>query len=177
MNRPFELIVAMDQNRGIGKNGTLPWKLTDDLKHFRDITTATQNATSQNAVIMGRKTWESIPEKFRPLPKRLNIVLSKNSAWPLPSGVELFSSLDAALSALQKSTPRIEKIFVIGGAQVFNTAIGHPDCRAIELTQILQSFDCDTFFPAIAQNWTEISKTPVRKADSIAYYFSRYQRV
>ncbi len=177
MNKAFELIVAMDQKRGIGKNGTLPWKLADDLKHFRDLTTTTQNPTSQNVVIMGRKTWESIPVKFRPLPKRLNIVLSKNPASSFPSGVQLFSSLDAALSSLQNSNSNIEKIFVIGGAQVFQAAISHPDCQAIELTQILQSFDCDTFFPAMDQNWTEISRTPVRKADSFAYYFSRFQRI
>ena len=77
----FDLIVAADQNLGIGLNGDLPWKLKGDLKYFRNLTIQTQDRNKINAVIMGRTTWESIPDKFRPLPNRLNIILS-NSLKP-----------------------------------------------------------------------------------------------
>ena len=79
----FSLVVAMDEERGIGKQGTLAWRLPADLKHFKEITTEVKDMKKQNAVIMGRKTWESLPEKFRPLPQRLNIVVTTQPNYVL----------------------------------------------------------------------------------------------
>jgi dihydrofolate reductase/thymidylate synthase len=107
---------------GIGKNGALPWKLPGDLKYFKELTMATSDPSKKNAVIMGRKTWESIPPKFRPLPGRLNVILtsSGSSDYAIVENVVVCGSLDASLKLLA-STPYsliIEKAFVIGGGQV-----------------------------------------------------------
>ena len=110
--RPFSIIVAFDSQYGIGKNGLLPWKLPLDLKHFKEITTAVANPARTNAVIMGRKTWESLPQKFCPLPGRVNVVLSKEGKLSLPSEVFCSQSLEDALSRLSSSN--IENVFVIG---------------------------------------------------------------
>ena len=80
MRRTFSLVVAACKNNGIGKDGKLPWSLPGDMAHFKRVTSHTIDDSKQNAVIMGRKTWNSIPEKFRPLPKRLNVILSREVA-------------------------------------------------------------------------------------------------
>ena len=117
----FSLVVAADENNGIGKNNTLIWRLPADMKHFTEITTGTRDPFLMNAVIMGRKTWESLPEKHRPLKNRFNIILSRNSAQQLQSeqpqpGVLWADSLDAALKMCVSG--QVENVFVIGGAKV-----------------------------------------------------------
>ena len=87
MKIPFSLIVAMDSQNGIGKNGQLPWHLPADLKHFKEITCTVRDPKKQNVVLMGRKTWDSIPEKFRPLPGRINVVLTRHPDLKFPLGV------------------------------------------------------------------------------------------
>jgi dihydrofolate reductase/thymidylate synthase len=79
--RTFECIVACDANRGIGLEGSVPWRLRGDMAYFKRKTSAVEKEGNVNAVIMGRKTWESIPAKFRPLPGRLNIILTRNEAY------------------------------------------------------------------------------------------------
>ena len=122
--RSFQIIVAATKELGIGLNGTLPWKLPADMAFFKELTTATESTKKVNAVIMGRKTWESLPAKFRPLPRRLNVVLTKeylSSPEYCPDNVQKCSSLDAALDSLSDPgvSSQIEQIFVIGGAQIF----------------------------------------------------------
>jgi len=112
------LILAVDEKNGIGKNNDLAWRIKADMLYFKDITTATQNENKQNAVIMGRKTWESIPEKFRPLPKRKNIVLSRQYFDETLS----FTSIESALAELEKDD-EVENIFIIGGAQIYNETV------------------------------------------------------
>lgn len=140
MKKYIHLIVAHDKNLGIGKNNDLPWHLPTDMAYFKKITTE-QTGKTRNTLIMGRKTWDSIPERFRPLPNRTNIVLSR-SKQDLPFGVLQEKSLDKAIELAEDES----KIFVIGGGQIFKEALAHPKCRTLYITRIDKSYDCDTFF-------------------------------
>src|SRR3990167_6635768 len=131
----FSIVVAMDEARGIGKDGVLPWHLPSDLKHFAHITKTTSSVhNAVNAVIMGRKTWGSLPERFRPLPGRLNIVLSRQQNHDLPRGVLLADSLDEAILKAKKANA--EQLFVIGGGRVFEEALHDPHCEKLYITRI-----------------------------------------
>lgn len=179
MMRDFSIIVAADVKRGIGKNGTLPWHVPGDLKYFKELTTRADSPTTKNVVIMGRKTWESIPEKFRPLAGRLNIVLSRNSELVLPAGVMRQGSLDEALETLSKDplNATTGSIFVIGGGQVYREALSHPQCRYIYLTTIFSDFKCDVFLPPFPSDFKEIRVCDVASSPAGDYRFYRYQRV
>lgn len=151
MDTPFFSVVAHDKHFGIGKHGHLPWHLPKDLAYFKTLTTTTSSGIP-NVVIMGRKTWESIPERFRPLPQRFNIVLSSKNIL-LPSSVGLAHSLNEALK-LGAST-NAERLFVIGGGQVFKESFSHPHCRGVYVTDIDASLDCDTFLASYSQRFSE----------------------
>jgi dihydrofolate reductase len=127
------LIAAVARNRGIGRDNQLLWHLPEDMAHFR-------RQTQGCAVIMGRKTWESLPARFRPLPGRRNIVLSRQTNYAAP-GAELAPDLPSALAMVQ-STPRV---FVIGGAQVYREALGQ--AHRLELTEVDLAPEADAFFP------------------------------
>ncbi len=144
----FDIVVAVDEDRGIGKDGDLPWRLPADLKHFRSLTQGTLTPENQNAVVMGRKTWDSIPERFRPLPGRLNVVLTRNPALHVPGALMATGIADGLQKIAQESRAKpVEKVFIIGGASIYEQAMAMPECRSIYLTRILRSFSCDTFFP------------------------------
>lgn len=146
----FECIFACDSQFGIGKNGDLPWRGTPianaDLKWFSQLTTL-----AHTAVIMGRKTMESIPAKSWPLPGRINIVLSRANEGITLEGVLTkspvvhMSSLNAALAWCRDNyTFRINNVFVIGGASLYNEAFAHPLCKRVYMTEIFGNYDCDT---------------------------------
>lgn len=121
------IVAALQPNLGIGAKGKLPWRLKQEIKYFRDVTCKAKEGAI-NAVIMGRKTWDSIPPKFRPLPNRLNVVLSKSYGNSLKDGVFYYNSIDSVLEMLgnsefQHAGKPIDKIFVIGGAQLYNSLI------------------------------------------------------
>ncbi len=155
------LIVATDRARGIGIENRLPWRLPEDLAHFKRTTTG-------HAIIMGRKTFESIG---RPLPGRRNIVISRNPAWR-HDGVEAVASVDAAI-ALTPGT----QAFVIGGAQIYAETLPRATCLIV--TEIDRVFDCDTFFPAIDPNlWREAARQAYYSDhNECAYAFVTYQRI
>lgn len=167
-SHPLYIIVAVDEKYGIGKGGKLPWHLKGDMEFFREMTTKTDDPKKQNMVIMGRKTWESIPEKFRPLEGRKNGVLTRDNRNKImltettnaraifpreldtkqgtaKAVVEIFHSLNEAIASA-RNDKEVEKIFIIGGAQVFKEALSHPDLSGIYLTKIHKTFECDTFF-------------------------------
>lgn len=126
------------------------------MAYFTKMTTSTKNPNKQNAVIMGRVSWECIPLKFRPLSNRLNVVLTKNNDLKVDEGVLTFSTLESAVEKLN-SLDNIEKIWVIGGSYVYKSAMeSEYPCR-LYLTRILKNFDCDTFFPEIPPTFTEIT--------------------
>ena len=142
MNRPalqptptptLSLIAAVARNGAIGRAGGLLWHEPEDQKHFRRVTMGCP-------VIMGRKTWDSLPARFRPLPGRRNVVITRNAAWHAP-GAEAVPSLDAALALLAEAP----KAFVIGGAELYALAL--PRVRELVLTEIDADLEGDTFFP------------------------------
>ena len=173
--KEFSIIAAFDSRYGIGKNGQLPWNLPSDLKHFKEITCAVSDPTKKNAVIMGRKTWESLPAKFRPLPGRVNVVLSKAGLPDLPSGVLCFRSLDEALNGLTR--PIIEKVFVIGGEQIYAHAMEHPSCRKLYVTHVQGEYGCTAFFPPISRKFSPVAASEPQTEGGIILHFSEYSRL
>ena len=151
-NKAFQIIVAQCSSRGIGRDSTIPWHLPSDLKRFRSITT-TSLPGKQNAVIMGRRTYESLPANYRPLPNRLNIVLSRDddirSKLAIPSSVIVVKSLGEVENALLAAnlSDSVDNVFIIGGESLYLEAIKSPLCSKILLTQIEEHFDCDKVIP------------------------------
>lgn len=180
--RTFQVVVAATREMGIGKDGKLPWRLPSDLKFFKEVTMTTSDPMKKNAVIMGRKTWESIPTQFRPLPGRLNVVLTRSGSFNIATAENVVScgSMDSALDLLAASPYcfSTEKVFVIGGGQVLREALNAPGCDAIHFTDIETSIDCDTFVPPIDltvfQPW--YSSFPSIE-NNIRYSFTTYVRV
>jgi dihydrofolate reductase len=169
--KSFSIIVAVDEKFGIGKKNDLPWRLSADMQHFREITIAPLNRP-RNVLIMGRKTWESLPPKFRPLPQRINAVVTGQSGFSLPDGVLRFSSLDAALDGDLGEG----EVFVIGGAQVFAEAIKHSQCHKLYITHILKNHSCDVFFPRIPSAFEMTKKSEPLYEKGVSFFFSEYER-
>lgn len=160
----FALIAAADQENGIGKENAMPWNIPSDLKYFSKVT---NGAT----VIMGRKTYESLPAAHRPLPNRTNIILTRNSDYNLPNGVQMAESLDEALEIAK------DPIFVIGGANVYAQAINHPDCNRIYLTHIQGTYNCDAFFPKFDLNiWKPVFKSENFSENGHQFQFVVYEK-
>lgn len=138
---PISLIVAaLTPELGIGSNGKLPWRLKQEIRYFRDVTSACKEG-STNAVIMGKKTWESIPNKFRPLPNRLNVVLSRSHGNTTKDGVLFYNSMDSVLEEFRKTNyvvqdKNINNIFIIGGAQIYNAFVDDERVDRLLLTNI-----------------------------------------
>lgn len=120
--RTYQVVVAATRDMGIGKDGKLPWRLPSDLKFFKELTMTTSDPGKKNAVVMGRKTWESIPLMYRPLPGRLNAVLTRSGSFSITSAenVLICGSIQSALELLSEAPygSSIEKVFVIGGGQI-----------------------------------------------------------
>ena len=149
----FDIIVATSlphsrtKKEAIGVQGRIPWDCPDDLKHFQRISSLTSDDTKRNALIMGRRTWNSLPT--RPLPCRMNIVLSKTMA-DVSDADATFASLDDALTVLYNN-PNVESIFVIGGGEVYAAALGRPDVGMIYKSVIHMKCpsNADAFFPTL----------------------------
>ena len=141
----LSLIAAVARNRVIGKDNQLLWHLPEDMKHFREVTRG-------KPVIMGRKTWESLPEKFRPLPGRHNIVVSRNLDYKAP-GATLVSSLEDAIHLTRSN----DETFVIGGETLYRQALAQ--AHRLFLTEIDQDYEGDAFFPEFScADWKETSR-------------------
>lgn len=136
------LIVAMDNERGIGKNNDLMWHLPVDMKFFKD-------TTSGHVVVTGRKNYDSIPERFRPLPNRENAVLTRNAAYEAP-GALVFPSLEACLKHYADETERT--VFIIGGGQIYKEAMDAGVVDELYITQVDHRYGADTFFPAFDES-------------------------
>ncbi|TFW32782.1 dihydrofolate reductase [Massilia horti] len=160
MTGELTLVVAMDQQRGIGVDNKLPWHLPEDLAHFKRVTLG-------HPIIMGRKTFDSIG---RPLPKRRNIVVTRNAAWR-QEGVEVAASLDQAIAMVG-----MEPVSIIGGAQIFSESMSA--ATRMIVTEIHHTFRCDTFFPPIdPAQWVETAReTHHSEANGYDYAFVTYER-
>jgi dihydrofolate reductase len=133
------LVWAQAADRVIGAGGVMPWHLPEDLKHFRAL-------TSGSPVVMGRRTWESLPERFRPLPGRRNLVVTRQPGWASP-GAEVAHSIEEALAA----APADGTLWVIGGAELYRQTL--PVADRIELTELDLTVDGDTRAPELGSEW------------------------
>eukprot|EP00401_Gymnodinium_catenatum_P015097 CAMPEP_0117489624 /NCGR_PEP_ID=MMETSP0784-20121206/17133_1 /TAXON_ID=39447 /ORGANISM="" /LENGTH=489 /DNA_ID=CAMNT_0005284361 /DNA_START=45 /DNA_END=1514 /DNA_ORIENTATION=- len=177
----LSVIVASTPKGGIGKDGALPWRLPEDMAHFKRVTTAVTAEGKRNAVVMGRKTWESIPEKFRPLADRVNVVLTSSASAPgftspYPEGVLVAASVANAMEMLS-TMEAVEEIFVIGGQAAYQEAVGRKDCSRIYLTRIGKDLECDAFFAAFDEaHFHVVHMSTTRSKDALPYDFVVYER-
>ncbi|WP_284466682.1 dihydrofolate reductase [Diaphorobacter nitroreducens] len=158
------LIYARAANGVIGKNGTMPWHLPEDLAHFKAL-------TQGHPVIMGRKTWDSLPPRFRPLPGRANIVVTRQADWQ-ESGAQRASSLPEALALAQQSGSTTA--WVIGGAQIYTQAL--PLAARVEVTEIAQDYEGDAYAPALGPEWVETARSSHVGAGGLPYAFVTFER-
>ena len=159
MSLNLSLIVAMTEERVIGVDNRLPWRLPADLQRFKRLTMG-------HHMIMGRHTWDSIG---RALPGRTSVVVTRRADFRAPDGVVVAHSLDEALAAAAAD----EEPFVIGGAEIYRHAL--PLARRIHLTVIERHFAGDTFFPALDAAWT-LSATEPHADDELPHRFELWQR-
>lgn len=150
------IITAIDEERGIGKENEIPWHYSEDMKFFRD-------KTVNNTVIMGRKTYESLPDDYRPLPKRKNIVLT-GSDREFDESVSKANSLEEAYNIAEKHG---EKVFIAGGASVYEQTL--EDADKVILTEIPGTHNCDSFFPKLGENWEIENKTDLGPLEAKEY--------
>lgn len=159
----LSLIASVDRNGGIGRGNELIWRESADQKYFRTVTMG-------HPVIMGRRTWDSLPERFRPLPGRRNIVVTRDPQWRA-EGAEAVASLEDALSRVE-GTPRA---FVIGGAQLFAAALD--DADELLLTEIDADFDADTYFPAWRrEDFERVASEPHVGTQGVTFRFTTWRR-
>jgi dihydrofolate reductase len=164
---PVSLIAALTTNRVIGKNNDLPWRLPDDMKYF-------MQTTKGHPVIMGRKNYESLPQKFKPLPHRLNIIVTRQKNYRAEN-CRVVHSLQQALDVAHKATTG--EIFIIGGAEIYAQSLSKAD--RLYLTEIDAVLEGDTYFPPIDRNqWQEKSRThhPPDERHAYAFDFVVYER-
>lgn len=157
----LHLIYARAANGVIGANGTLPWHLPEDLAHFK-------RTTLGCPVIMGRKTWDSIPTKFRPLPGRTNVVVTRQNNWQ-ENGSQPAKSMREALQFCEQSA----HVWVIGGAQIYAQAL--PLAHSIVVTEIGADFEGDAFAPPLGPEWREAARVDLVSAQGLPYSFVTYE--
>jgi dihydrofolate reductase len=157
------LVAAVARGGVIGRDGTIPWRLPEDVAFFKELTTG-------HPVVMGRRTWESIPDRFRPLPGRRNIVVTRNHSWAA-EGAERAGSVEEALALAEGA----ERVFVIGGAEVYAAALPYAD--ELVLTEIDLDVDGDTCFPEWDRDaFEEVARDERVAADGTRFAFATHRR-
>jgi dihydrofolate reductase len=161
-----KLIVAKALNNAIGKNNQLIWHLPDEMKYF------TKN-TGGHVVVMGRKNWDSIPLKFRPLAGRINVVVTRNAAFKA-DGCFTVSSIAEAIEKFGKQSGK--DIFIIGGGQIYSQAIAQNLVEEMLITEVAETFDADTFFPSFDESrWTKTNLGTHEKDEKHPYAFTFFK--
>jgi dihydrofolate reductase len=158
----LNLIFARARNGVIGRDNALPWHLPEDLAHFK-------RSTLGCPLIMGRKTWDSLPPKFRPLPGRLNVVVTRQHGWQAPGAV-VANSLDEACAAC----PTDSTAWVIGGAELYTQAL--PFASTTVVTEIDADFEGDAFAPQFGPEWVETSHQQQLSSTGLSLRFVTYQK-
>lgn len=171
--KAVSIILATDNKWWIGKWGQLPWKLSQDMQFFKEVTTVTLSPKKINAVVMGRKTWESLPAKYRPLPWRENVILTKDTNYTAP--VTMYNSLTTAIEKLSERED-IETIFIIGGATLYNESVDKEIADRIYLTKVLWDFDCDAFFIGVPWNYKLEWISDKVEENGIIYQWLTYEK-
>lgn len=163
----ISLIAALSQNHVIGKDNDLPWHLPDDMKYF-------MQTTNGHHCIMGRKNYDSIPAKFKPLPNRTNIVVTRQKNFNAP-GCLVVNSLDEAIAIAKNNNE--DELFIIGGADIYKQSM--PQMQRMYLTEIKALIDGDTFFPEFKkEEWQETKRTlhPVDERHKYDFDFVVYEK-
>ena len=142
----FNIILATDNNGGIGFKNKLPWHFSTDFRFFNTITSNTNNILEKSIVIMGRKTYESLPKEYRPLPNRINIVITRDKSYQA-KGCLVVNSLEEAL----RKADNDKEIFIIGGGQIYREGLKFAE--RIYLTKIHKNISGDTYFPKLNKFW------------------------
>ena len=178
-----KLIVAVCQGNGIGRDNQLPWRIKTELAHFAKMTKSTIDFSKKNAVVMGRKTWESLPARVRPLKNRINIVLSRQHQSSISDHEDVFvcHNYEEALSRVDDMKDKIESCWIIGGTSVYQEAMNHQRLDKLYITRILKDYDCDTFFPAVdTERWSLTSDKmvpgDVQTEDGIQFKYEVYEQ-
>lgn len=180
----FYVIAAACKNNGIGIGNRLPWRLKREMEYFNRMTIeSSEPDTLKNIVIMGRKTWSSIPPKHRPLKDRTNVVLSRtvSTIEDRDSVDHIFSSLPDALEGVSQLRNK-GQVWVVGGQSVYEEALRMPQCKKVFLTKIDADYECDTFFPEIDESVfkpTTDQAVPEeeQEEDGVKYKYHVYERI
>lgn len=158
----INMIFARSANGVIGNNNAIPWHLPEDLAHFKKLTLG-------SPVIMGRKTWDSLPARFRPLPGRTNIVITRQADWQAP-GAQTVGSLQAALALCCAAS----EVWIIGGAQIYAQA--KPLAGRIEVTHIDKNYDGDAFAPDLGSQWQATHQEDHVSSTGLSFSFITYTK-
>lgn len=158
----LHLIYARARNGVIGKDGQMPWHLPEDLAHFKRVTLG-------QPVIMGRKTWDSLPAKFRPLPGRRNIVVTRQNDWQAEGALRACSIEDA----MRQCGDALDA-WIMGGADIYRQAA--PLASTAVVTEIDADFDGDAFAPTLSPKWRETQRESHTAASGLAFSFVTYQQ-
>ncbi|XGW19442.1 hypothetical protein V3C99_003357 [Haemonchus contortus] len=177
--RKMSLIVAVDSNCGIGKNNALPWSLRKDMKFFADTTSKTKDPSKINAVVMGRKCWESIPKKFRPLKDRLNVVITRTLPESRDDNLIISNNFDEIVKELIDGplSEKIEKIWNIGGGEIYKMALEKDYVNELIVTKVHKDCDADVFLSGV--DWDrfqedESARSEVVVENGLEFSFHRY---
>ncbi len=167
----INLIWAQARNRVIGNKGTMPWHLPEDLAHLKRMTLG-------YPVVMGRKTWDSIPPKFRPLPGRTNVVITRQIDWRADGALPANNMIEALSICEHMSIildPSPEQLWVIGGAQIYAQAL--PLAKRVVVTEIDSDFEGDAYAPTLGTEWKETNREQNTSTTGLKYSFVTYTRV
>ncbi|CAI5747245.1 unnamed protein product [Peronospora destructor] len=176
------VVAALEKTGGIGLRQQIPWHIPTDMKHFCALTTSPSDSSAQHAVIMGRKTWESLPAKVQPMPKRYNVVLTRDASYRqrqhIPETVGIAASFSEALELVQQQGKKVDQVFVIGGGAVYAETLAYAGCNKVHLTKIKGQFECDAFFPLeqLMQNFKVTEESEVKEENGVRFQFVEWER-
>lgn len=160
------IIVACDQEKGIGKNNTMPWRNSNDMRFFQETTIGAGN----NAILMGRNTYESIPNNKIPLHSRKNIVISSKMTES-EKDIAIFRDIDYAIKYCEET--KIDNLWIIGGGSIYDHFMNHPKLDRIFVSNIKGDYECDVFFPQIPDTFVQGYKMVTHGCDVDVYLRSK----